>query len=413
MALNTDYSEADLPGRARTFFVSACYTTEDTPERTLDNRARIGDVIRTVLATAKRTNGWCRGFDEVCPSTGTHHFHAVIGYSRGAATTGKPVAKALFKECKRDTTLKPLAFDVSIAADINRALGYAGKERGLDYSPTETWWKKRGRDLLLHETETTIPPENLPRSVPKMTFGTCPMAPDGKKGTQGQRTDLNDLADLIRDCEGDPELTVAQDMPHMMLKYPTGITKLISALSKPRPMLDEPCGLWIYGPSGAGKSRAATQLSGLPTTHIQEASSKWFDKYRRHHTTIVLDDLDPHTADYWGHKLKRLADIYPVTQEIKGGVLHMQHTSFVVTSQHTIDVLFPEAQLNAALKRRFKVKHLPFVYEPAAKRRRTGGLAAADDTDTDEETIATGTVAYESETDEALNDLNTTYQFNV
>lgn len=66
---------------------------------------------------------------------------------------------------------------------------------------------------------------------------------------------------------------------------------------------------------------------------------KWFDGYTGQ-KMIIIDDLDKYTAHVLAHSLKLWSDRYPVTAEIKGGTLPLQHRVIVVTSNLTIEEAF-------------------------------------------------------------------------
>lgn len=60
---------------------------------------------------------------------------------------------------------------------------------------------------------------------------------------------------------------------------------------------------------------------------------------------MLLDDLDHLGGPTLGHYLKRWADQYAVTGEVKGATLNVQHDVFIVTSNYTIREIFgPKAQ---------------------------------------------------------------------
>lgn len=109
-------------------------------------------------------------------------------------------------------------------------------------------------------------------------------------------------------------------------------------------------GLWIWGDPGTGKTRHVwATYPGL----YEKAQNKWFDGYTGEET-ILLDDLD---TNILGHYLKRWMDRYPVKGEVKGGTIQLQHKLFVVTSNYSIEQLFNDPILAAAVRRRCKVIH--------------------------------------------------------
>lgn len=107
-----------------------------------------------------------------------------------------------------------------------------------------------------------------------------------------------------------------------------------------------PRGLWVYGPPGVGKTYTVRHL--FPDAFMKN-QNKWFDGYKGEET-IILDDLD---TSFLGHYLKRWMDQYPVTGEVKGGLVALRHRRFIVTSNYTPEMLWVEDhQLAAAVRRR-------------------------------------------------------------
>lgn len=108
-------------------------------------------------------------------------------------------------------------------------------------------------------------------------------------------------------------------------------------------------GIWIYGPPGTGKSHAARHDYG--DAYFIKQQNKWWDGYTGE-KVVVLDDLDTNVL---GHYLKIWADKWSCTGEIKGGTVQLQHETFIVTSNYTIEELWPEdLQMQRAINRRFK-----------------------------------------------------------
>lgn len=55
--------------------------------------------------------------------------------------------------------------------------------------------------------------------------------------------------------------------------------------------------------------------------------------------------------------IKVWADIYPFTCETKGGTMHIRPKKIVVTSNFSIEEVYPTEQDSAAIRRRFNIHH--------------------------------------------------------
>lgn len=152
---------------------------------------------------------------------------------------------------------------------------------------------------------------------------------------------------------------IDQVPPDIYLRCHRAIHAIATANLRPVPDSDSTTGLWLYGPPGSGKSRKARELfPGI----FDKPCNKWWDGYQE--GPALLDDFDKNHKCL-GHLLKRWADRYAFTAEIKGGTVSIRPTRIVVTSNYSIQEIFgDDAVLAEALMRRFVTEYidLPFVF---------------------------------------------------
>lgn len=117
--------------------------------------------------------------------------------------------------------------------------------------------------------------------------------------------------------------------------------------------LEEPAGRLYYGVSGSGKSWAARER--YPEAYIKNAN-KWWDGYQGQ-SAVILDDLEPKLAQALSYHIKIWLDIYPFNAEIKHGSLFIRPKDFIITTQYSIEQLWPDDdETQAAIRRRCPVR---------------------------------------------------------
>lgn len=126
---------------------------------------------------------------------------------------------------------------------------------------------------------------------------------------------------------------------------------------------------WIHGLPGVGKSRYAH--SKFPSAYIKDPRTKWWNGYLLE-TEVIIDDFGPNGIDI--NHLLRWFDRYKCLVEVKGDMVPLHATSFIVTSnftpsvcfqlvkyRHNDDVVYEDHPQLPALMRRIKLIHLSYI----------------------------------------------------
>lgn len=185
-----------------------------------------------------------------------------------------------------------------------------------------------------------------------MEFGTLPDNIGGASGGKRKAENFKAMIDLAKTDKMDD---IADIDPVAYVQHYHAFKRIKQDHPTKLPDLANVCGEWIYGAPGVGKSYTARQEN--PDIYDKPAN-KWWDGYQGE-SVILIDDFDK-VHHILGHHLKRWADRYSFPAEMKGTTVQIRPKKIVVTSNYSIEDIFSNDgdELVAALKRRFKVRHM-------------------------------------------------------
>jgi len=183
----------------------------------------------------------------------------------------------------------------------------------------------------------------------------------GKRGVQGKRSDLDAIADRLKEGASMEDLT--EDFLVPLIRYGKGIQFAQQLLRGAQATAGRPVTtIVLWGPSGTGKSlwaRAYAQHFGLrlyskPIT--LKSSTQWFDGYDGD-DVLVLDDFDAGQVDF--RTLLTWLDPYKLRVQLKGTMALARWSTVIITSNtEPCDWYFPMSSIaQEPLSRRLKNVH--------------------------------------------------------
>lgn len=110
--------------------------------------------------------------------------------------------------------------------------------------------------------------------------------------------------------------------------------------------------LWIWGDAAGGKTSWVWKHCGHDL--YDKGVSKWWDNYKGERY-VLIDDWDP-TFKFMAHHMKKWADRYPFSAEVKNSRKFIRPEIIIVTSNYDISDCFDKTDI-PAIQRRFIPVH--------------------------------------------------------
>lgn len=154
----------------------------------------------------------------------------------------------------------------------------------------------------------------------------------GKIPSQGERTDLDDLAKAILDGETTPEEILEQN-PMMYHQYGRTLEKLEDLRLCKNQRKEMTTCTWYVARTGKGKSHISVEEQG-PDWYCFPRDGDWWENYKQQHT-VVFDDFRGSDIQY--SQLLRLIDWTPYARVRRRGRCTIPFTSkhIIITSSLT------------------------------------------------------------------------------
>lgn len=256
----------------------------------------------------KRARGWCftynnyddnvvEFFKNICPKEADF---IVFGFEMGEKKTPHLQGYIEFPNARRGSALRKL-YDGKTHWEVRKGKAEDAFLYCIKGEQTKSEWIAKGRE--------------------GPNFGlNAKIFQKGTLSKQGQRTDLEEVADLV--IEGATLKEIGSTYPVEFIKFHKGIIALKSVLYEHR--TTKPLVIWRWGKTGLGKTRKARESHN---TYYIKDGTQWWDGYEQQEA-IIIDDFDGR----WPIRdLLRLLDYGPYQGQYKGGYIAINSPTIYIT----------------------------------------------------------------------------------
>lgn len=195
---------------------------------------------------------------------------------------------------------------------------------------------------------------------------------------QGQRTDINNLTDMID--QGKTMAEIARADPSTFVRCVGGLMQYLRKTRDIPRDFRSAC-TWIHGEFATGKSYFVKQKHG-DSLYIKEPAHKWWNNYEGQEA-VLIDDFD--AADgFWRTKeglrtLLRLLDEGPCQVEYKGGMQEFNSRFIYITSEFHPSHYWSGNELNQVVSRIGSIQHFTTKFASNRKRSAEEALRSAEE----------------------------------
>lgn len=176
---------------------------------------------------------------------------------------------------------------------------------------------------------------------------------------QGQRTDLDAAAELIKKNPKKAMDNMVDEMPSLFIKYHRGIEKMADNLMyRETKVKFRKVETYVYwGEAGTGKTREVFENVNDLYILSKDADTLWFDGYNGEDAILIDDFYGNIKYDF----LLRLLDGYPCRLPIKGGHKWAMWTRVFITSNKKPEEWYSFGLLPALERRLTEITYFPNI----------------------------------------------------